>query len=319
LRAQRVCERWKDARRAFTVIELLVVIAITGVLLALLLPAVQMVRESSRKATCASHLRQVGVAFQSHHETLRVFPGNGSEAPDQLIPAADGGPPVNIYVKRASDGRTFYWGVGDPALRPEEQVGSWAFAILPFIEQKAVHQQRLWMTAIELYHCPSRRDAVAMPVVKQDDYGEYEGGGWMWGKTDFAGNSLVVPNRPKRLLRMSDLQDGSSETILVGEKAFDPSIQLGPTWHWDVPYFTGGGMGTQRNGLKVMQDAPGIRFHGDGQGEWGAAHPGGAHFVFADGSVKMIMHGISWMLMEKWLTPADGISNQFSVVEGPSE
>lgn len=191
----------------FTLIELVVAMAITGVLLALLLPAVQMVRESSRKATCASHLRQVGVAFQSHHETFRVFPGNGSEAPDQLIPAADGGPPVNIYVKRGYDGRMFYWGVGDPALRPEDQVGSWAFSILPFLEQKPVHQQRLWMTPIELYHCSSRRDAEAMPVVKQDDYGEYEGGGWMWGKTDYAGNSLVVPNRPKRLLRMADLQD----------------------------------------------------------------------------------------------------------------
>lgn len=306
-------------RAAFTIIELVVAMAIVGVLAALLLPTVQQVREASRRATCSSHLRQVGTALLSHHETFGIFPGNGCEAPTQLIPAAEGGAPVNIYVKRASDGRMFYWGVGDPALRPEEQVGSWAFAILPFIEQKPVHQQRLWMTPIELYHCPSRRDAVALPVVKQDEYGEYEGGGWTWGKTDFAGNSLVVVNRPKRLLRMASLQDGSSDTILVGEKAFDPSIQSGPTWHWDVPYFTGGGMGTQRNGLKVMQDGPGIPFHGHGQGEWGSAHPGGAHFLFGDGSVKLILHGISWMLMEKWLTPADGISKQFSIVEGPDE
>lgn len=295
--------------RAFTIIELLVAIAIVSILIALMLPAVQMAREAARRTSCANHLRQVGVALHQHHEVHNYFPSNGGEDEQQTIPAASGGK-VSIYT-RGLTGATLYWGVGDPALNPKEQAGSWAFSILPYLDSAAIYDQRKWTVSVETYICPSRRAAKAVPVVASDAHGDYEGGGWNWGKTDYAANGLIFHNRP-RLMRIANLSDGTSNTILIGEKAFDPEKQLPETWYWDEPFFTGGSSGTRRRGLEVLRDGPGILVGGDGGGNWGAAHPGGAHFLFSDGSVRMIQHGESWMLMEKWLTPADGISDNFS-------
>ncbi|HID22752.1 MAG TPA: DUF1559 domain-containing protein [Planctomycetaceae bacterium] len=302
-------ESRKEGRRrrvAFTLIELLVALTVIAVLVALLLPAVQSAREAARRVQCANHLKQIGLAFHGHHDTYGVFPSNGSEDPDQTIPSADGGAPINIYTHDFTTNRTFFWGVGDPALGPREQVGSWGFSILPYLEQQVIHRDRKWTQPVVTYACPSRRSAVAVEVASQDAYGRYEGGGWKWGKSDYAANTLVVGKRP-RVMRMRDIRDGASETILAGEKAFDRSVQTPQTWYFDEPFFTGGSAGTGRKGLEVLRDGVGIRY----KGNWGSAHPGGANFLFADGAVRLIQHQVSWMLMEQWLTPASGLSDQF--------
>ena len=99
-------------RIAFTLIELLVVIAIIAILVGLLLPAVQKIREAANRVRCANHLKQMGLAFHNHHDTYKILPSGG-----------------------------WGWGwVGDATqgVGPQ-QPGGWLFHILPFIEQATVY------------------------------------------------------------------------------------------------------------------------------------------------------------------------------------
>ncbi len=107
----RQCEMLR-IRMGFTLVELLVVIAIIGILIALLLPAVQAAREAARRIECGNHLKQIGLGALNHHETHRHMPTGG-------------------------------WGwrwTGDPDKGfGKDQPGGWAFAILPFIEEQNLH------------------------------------------------------------------------------------------------------------------------------------------------------------------------------------
>ena len=108
-------QRARHARFAFTLVELLVVIAIIGVLIALLLPAVQAAREAARRSQCQNHLKQIGLACQLHVDSLKHYPSNG-------------------------------WGyrwMGDPDRGfGEEQPGGWIYSVTPFLEQGSVQHLR---------------------------------------------------------------------------------------------------------------------------------------------------------------------------------
>ncbi len=146
-------------RTAFTLVELLVVIAIIGLLVAILLPAVQAAREAARKAQCRNHLKQIGLSLHSFHEAHGHFPTNG-------------------------------WGrswIGDPDRGfGLDQPGGWAYSVLPYIEETAIHGigagltrpgvpvqsnpekmeagRQIAMSPVQTYNCPSRRPAVPFPT-----------------------------------------------------------------------------------------------------------------------------------------------------------
>ncbi len=138
----------KFRSNAFTLVELLVVIAIIGILVSLLLPAIQSAREAARRAQCVNHLKQIGLAFLNHENSHKFFPGSGWSP----------------------------WHIGDPLMGTgRKQPGGWMYQILPYIEEQALHDlpddgQKTAITAqqkaaavkmqevpITVFHCPSRR------------------------------------------------------------------------------------------------------------------------------------------------------------------
>jgi prepilin-type N-terminal cleavage/methylation domain-containing protein len=288
--------RPNSARRsAFTLLELLVVIGILTVLVGLLLPAVQRVCESANRIQCANNLKQIGLACQMHHDTYYLYPSNGGWDGHQSISAVNGRS-VYLFTKDFSLEVTFYWGMAQPGLAPKQQTGSWAYVLLPYLEQKALYQSRQWGIPVTVYSCPSRRPPLA-EVPADDHYGVYSGGGWSWAKTDYAANAQALPNRPL-CFSIADLNRGASNTILIGEKSLNPDNYTTGTWYWDEPIFTGGAGGTQRGfgmlpdeGYTLLHDSRsmGTNFRYN----WGSAHIGVSQFVHGDGSVHSLPYGTS--------------------------
>jgi prepilin-type N-terminal cleavage/methylation domain-containing protein/prepilin-type processing-associated H-X9-DG protein len=289
-------------RDAFTLIELLVVIAIIAVLIGLLVPAVMRVREAASRMSCANHLKQVGVAMHLHRDTYQTFPGNGGWDGKQTIKDVNGNP-IYVYTQDLVLPAPFIWGVGDPNRGGSDQTGSWAYAILPYIEQENMYRQQAWTIPVSLYICPSRRTALAQQA-HDDARGTYNGGGWAWGKTDYAANARLIPNRPALCLNVTDIRDGASHTILAGEKAMDIDYETTGSWYWDEPFFLGGSDSTSRKGTSIIRDKRGTFL--EVRENWGSPHPGGAQFVFADGSVHMIPYETTPQIVLALLTPAGG-------------
>jgi prepilin-type N-terminal cleavage/methylation domain-containing protein len=288
-------------RGGFTLLELLVVIAIVAVLLGLLLAAVQQAREAANRTRCASQLRQAGLASLLHHDAYQVLPGNGGWDGKQQIRAVDGSL-IYVYTKDYALPNVWYWGVGEPGRSPYDQPGSWAYAILPFIEQQNMYSARAWTVSVPIYICPSRRLSVAQPAVA-DARAFYNGGGWTWGKIDYAANYRVVPPRP-RCVRLAEVTDGTSQTLLAGEKALDANNYATGTWYWDEPFFLGGSDSTARKGVRVLRDVRGGALAA--RENWGSAHPSGVQFVYLDGSVRLIPYSIPSSVLLGLLTPNGG-------------
>jgi prepilin-type N-terminal cleavage/methylation domain-containing protein len=135
---------------AFTLVELLVVIAIIGVLVALLLPAIQAAREAARRTQCSNNVKQIMMSMQNHVSAKNVFP-SGGVAP---------WPKLENYLSDSKPGVTSPPPSGSP-LGPDKQGLSWAFQILPFLEGGNTYNYKreadLQKSAISMYNCPSRR------------------------------------------------------------------------------------------------------------------------------------------------------------------
>jgi len=277
-------------RRGFTLVELLVVIAIIGVLVALLLPAVQAARESSRRMKCGSNLRQIGLALQNYHDVNKRFPSGFT--------------------------RFHSWG--------------WAVMIMPFIEQGNLHSQlaaasnnwgpvneganpallTVLQTKIPSYRCPSDNSP--------DLNGKRLVGGRQFGLSNYAAvnGSLLfqhlgewydaesTPGNPSTYvggngvifmdskIELRDITDGASNTLLCGEREYkfhNAAVWAGTTnaqggysnRHYNISTagYTDLGRDHKINGLNANA--------------YGSHHPGGAQFAFCDGSVHFLAQNLS--------------------------
>jgi prepilin-type N-terminal cleavage/methylation domain-containing protein/prepilin-type processing-associated H-X9-DG protein len=292
-------------RKGFTLIELLVVIAIIAILIGLLLPAVQKVREAANRSKCQNNLKQMGLGFINHHDVYKCFPSGGLDWT------------VNNRIFLPSGGPATY----------EKQSWGCFYQLLPFIEQDNVWKNTddnvVGSTPIIIYFCPSVRGPTIFNYQQNGANTrrammDYSACGGTWGSySSSGGNALdgaVVPTQSasgtKR--RISDIIDGTSNTLMIGEKFLDGQAvnKTAPTCNDDQGYVDGWDNDTicYANGdnpaagptITPQKIDPSVA-NNSTCGHWfGSIHPGGCQVVFCDGSVHSISYNIdanTW----KWI------------------
>jgi len=289
-------------RAGFTLIELLVVIAIIAILIALLVPAVQKVREAAARTQCINNLKQIGVAIHAHHDTLKVFPTGGT------VPWAN-----NAITLTPT---------GVPAGPKTQEVG-WGFQILPYIEQGSVYRitnyGTLQGTVIPIYNCPSRRAPAqhasqggralgdycsVTPADSPNSWDQYWYGN-IWGVPTTARyrGVIVRTQTASAPIGMAAITDGTSNTLVISEKRLDINNYEAGDWHDDSGWADGWDPDTVRyTGYAPQKDSAG----GVSGYEVGSAHQSGVHGLFADGSVRHITYSIDPTLFNRLGDRQDG-------------
>jgi prepilin-type N-terminal cleavage/methylation domain-containing protein len=277
--------------RGFTLIELLVVIAIIAILIALLLPAVQQAREAARRTACKNNLKQIGLALHNYHDTIGTFPSGWI--------GVESTAPYRPYVKGVS-------GMG------------WHVMLLPQLDQGPLYQQlnfgqpvthtdngELFDTILTVYRCPSDSGPERWDLEQEGSPGtilksslptaNYVG---VFGTTEIHECESLMPGQTcfsngtfshNSVVRMRDLLDGSSTTIIVGERAARSPVGTAPhfsTWVGVIP-------AGEETFERILGSTDHVPNHPGGHLEdFSSNHSGGAQFILGDGSVRFISESI---------------------------
>ncbi len=253
--------------RGFTLVELLVVIAIIGILVALLLPAVQAAREASRRTKCANNLKQIGLAFQNYHDRNQQLPTGG-----------DTGPDPNVCCSATDVGNY-----------------CWNFHIFPYMEQNQAYdmgkvyanRNQLRRHMVAGYYCPSRRHVQLFRNVAKCDYAGN-------GGTNVR-NGVTIRSR-EFPITLASIADGTSNTMLVGEARIHVAYMLtSQAGYWgdnEDAYTNGWNDDVVRQGSRPPEldlfdpQVSGALTHN----QFGSSHPAGMNAVMSDGAVRIIRY-----------------------------
>ncbi len=298
--------------RGFTLVELLVVIAIIGILIALLLPAVQSAREAARAMQCQNNLKQIGLALHGYHDTHRCFPGVAT----------------TFWIDRDTTDK-----------EPNEFEISWLYPVMTYLEQMTVYEE---MTkAPNAYHAKLSTQLAPVFVCPSDGQNEYDYVSPSNRQRTTNYNAVMGPGRDGHFLNQTDssglgiaatdgiiylygatpiaeVRDGTTNTLLVGERVNDlrlwskgrsgsnaaPAIFQGKNVVW--PLNTRETVLCYRQGSKPGGCPDGSDLLKFNNIPFGSRHPGGAHFVMADGSVQFLSETISLDLYQEMATRKGG-------------
>jgi prepilin-type N-terminal cleavage/methylation domain-containing protein/prepilin-type processing-associated H-X9-DG protein len=291
----------KSGRGGFTLIELLVVIAIIAVLIGLLLPAVQAAREAARRAQCVNNLMQLGIAVHNYESAHEVLP------PGVVNPT---GPIKNL---------------------PQGYHFNWVTQLLPYIEQRNVYRHLNRMDGVYAPSNLSARLVVINTLLCPSDGRNWSGGGV--AHTNYAGchHDVEAPIAADNAgvfflnssVRYEDISDGTSSTIFIGEK----NVEAGDLGWASGTRATLRNAGTPIGGPSRLSSGPAMglipgEIEGEDDAEEDAAkgsppkpdpvggfsssHPGGANFLFGDGSVRFVKQTINTTTYRYLANRADG-------------
>lgn len=268
----------RPRRRGFTLVELLVVVAIIGLLIALLLPAVQAAREASMRTQCTNNLKQIALGFQTYHDTFGALPDGGKDGATAPVSTANPGC-SSFCCSGCSRGE---W--------------NWAYQILPFVEQQNLYQQpkdaTIYSTPVASFYCPSRRAPMLFGGLAKSDYAGC--GGDSMGNP---GNGAVVERMSSPRVRLADIIDGASNTLIVGEKQTNIK-NFGGSGGDNEPWVNAGwDQDNIRIGTLAAPPAPDADHPLEPPTVWstrfGASHPATFNGALADGSVRSIPYTVT--------------------------
>src|SRR5262245_52811578 len=310
-------------QRGFTLIELLVVIAIRAVRIALLLPAVQQVREAAARIQCLNNLKQIGLAAHNYHDARGKFPTGAR------LPVDGGGIPT---------GGTNLWVELLPYFEQDNLYNKWDYH--DNRNNVAGGRNATQAQVLKILLCPSdllpepvwelTAETAGSPPWSRGFYGLSSYGGNAGKRSVHTGGPPAFPRMSRdglffidSSLRLADVTDGTSNTFLFGERfhrdpEFDRRRPL--VWTEATPVGGWGRWGYVANGGAMFQvtlhTAVSINYRVPSGGEFstlenrgcafGSGHPGGANFAFADGSVRFLSDSTSLQMLQALSTRASG-------------